>query len=197
MDNDLTVILIGPMCAGKSTLGALLAERLGLPQYAVDEHRWDFYKEIGYDEAAASKIAKSEDGMLGLLRYWKPFEAHAVERVLATQSNCIIDFGAGHSVYEDPNLFARVQAAFAPYPYVILLLPSPDLDESVAILNARFTELLEREVGIVDPAVLDMNARFTKHPSNHRLAKIVIYTNGKTPQATCDEILEKLQPYNT
>jgi ribosomal-protein-serine acetyltransferase len=35
-----------------------------------------------------------------------------------------IDFGAGHSVYEDEELFARVQQALAPYPWVILLLPS-------------------------------------------------------------------------
>src|SRR5260221_11704513 len=106
-----TIILIGPICAGKSTVAKLLAEALHLPHYSVDDDRWTYYKEIGYDEAEASRIAKSEQGMLGLLRYWKPFEAHAVERVLADHSDSVIDFGAGHSVYEDPSLFARVQRA--------------------------------------------------------------------------------------
>ncbi len=32
-----TIILIGPMMAGKSTVAALLAEKLGLPRYTVDE----------------------------------------------------------------------------------------------------------------------------------------------------------------
>lgn len=192
MKADLTVILIGPISAGKSTIGKLLAEKLGIPQYSVDDVRWDYYKEIGYDEAEASRIAKSDEGMMGLLRYWKPFEAYAVERVLATQSNCVIDFGAGHSFFEDPVLFERAQAAFAPHPCVILLLPSADLDESVMILNDRFEALLQREVGNVDPDLLNLNALFTKHPSNHRLAKMVVYTKDKTPAETCEEILQRL-----
>lgn len=192
-----TIILIGPMSAGKSTLAGLLAEKLGLPRYEVDEDRWTYYKEIGYDEAAAAQIARSDQGMVGLLRYWKPFEAHAVERVLADHSGCVIDFGAGHTVYEDETLFARVQRALAPYPNVILLLPSPDLDESVKVLNARFSELLTREIGSVDPALLDVNAHFVKHPSNARLAKRVIYTQHKTPDETCAEILQTLGPTGT
>lgn len=188
---DRTIILIGPMCAGKSTVAELLAARLNLPQYAVDDDRWDYYKEIGYDEAAAAAIVRSE-GMVGLLRYWKPFEAHTVERVLAEHAGGVIDFGAGHSVYDDEALFARVQAALAPFPNVVLLLPSPDLDESVAVLNARFTALLEREVGTVDPELLKVNEHFVKHPSNHRLATLAVYTGGKSPDETCAEILDKL-----
>src|SRR5690606_29738165 len=115
-----SIILIGAMCAGKSTIAALLAEKLAIPRYEVDENRWDFYQEIGYDAAEAKRIA-DEGGMMALIEHWKPFEAHTVERVLATQSACVIDFGAGHSVYEDPALFARVQAALKPFPYVILV----------------------------------------------------------------------------
>ncbi len=187
-----TIILIGPMCAGKSTIAELLSEKLNLPHHSVDDDRWTYYKEIGYDEAVASQIAKSDQGMVGLLRYWKPFEAHAVERVLADHPDCVIDFGAGHSVYEDETLFARVERTLSPYPNVILLLPSPDLDESAAILNDRFEKLVLKEVGHVDPALFEVNTQFVKHPSNHKLAKIVVYTNGKTPDETCAEILPKL-----
>lgn len=189
MDNALTIILIGPICAGKSTVSALLAQRLAVPQFSVDDHRWDYYKEIGYSEEEASRISQS-DGILGVLRYWKPFEAHTVERVLASQSGCVIDFGAGHSVYEDPALFERVQRAFVPHPHVVLLLPSPDIEESVSVLNARFTALLQREVGSVDPDLLDLNEAFVKHPANRTLAKNVIYTSGKTPTEVSDEIIE-------
>lgn len=189
-----TIILIGPMSAGKSTVAELLAEKLGLPHYALDDDRWEYYKEIGYDEAEASRIAHSDEGMIGLLRYWKPFEAHAVERVLQDHSGAVIDFGAGHTVHEDAALLARVQRALAPFPNVILLLPSPDLDESVAVLNARFSQLLHDEVGHVDAALLEVNAHFVRHPSNTTLAKIVVYTNGKTPQETCAEILQRIAP---
>lgn len=188
---DSTIILIGPMSAGKSVIGKLLAEKLGLQQYTLDDGRWDYYKEIGYDDAEVERIGKSE-GMPGVLRYWKPFEAHAVERALADHSDCVIDFGAGHSVYEDEALFVRVQRALTLYPHVILLLPSPDLDESVQVLNARFGNLLLEEVGEVDERLFAVNEHFIKHPSNHRLAKMTIYTNGKTPEETCAEIVKKL-----
>ena len=47
------IILIGPIGAGKSTVGSLLATRLGLSQCSMDEYRWGYYKEIGYDEKLA------------------------------------------------------------------------------------------------------------------------------------------------
>lgn len=188
-----TIILIGPMSAGKSTIAQLLAEKLGMPRYEVDEHRLAYYREIGYDDAQAAQIFHSDDGMVGLMRYWKPFEAHAVERVLADQRGSVIDFGAGHTVYEDEALFERVRRALAPFPNVILLLPSPDLDESVRVVNERFAALLREEVGAVDPALLRVNEHFVRHPSNRRLAKIVVYTEGKTPEETCAEILERIE----
>src|SRR3954470_18111710 len=101
-----TIILIGPIRAGKSVIAELLATQLHLPRYSLDDERWKYYKEIGYDEAEASSIAKSRDGMVALLEYWKPFEAYSVERIVADHEGSVIDFGAGHSVYEDEELFS-------------------------------------------------------------------------------------------
>lgn len=193
MQKNPTIILIGPMCAGKSTIAKMLAERLGIKRVELDSLRDGYYDEIEYDREVASKIAYGEEGMMGLIKYWKPFEAYAVERALSDYENCVLDFGAGHSVYEEEELFTRVQNALAPFDHVILLLPSPDLDASVEILNTRFSQLLEREVGKVDARLLDVNAHFVKHPSNRKLAKITVYTDGKSPQETCDEILEKIK----
>jgi shikimate kinase len=189
MDNR-TIILIGPMMVGKSTIGRLLSERLGLEQKVLDDLRWDYFNEIGYDEKETRRIVEQE-GMTGLLAYWKPFEVHAVERVLAEHSNCVIDFGAGYTVQEDEGLFGRVEKALAPYEHVFLLRPSPDDDESVQVLNERMATLL-REVGQPEeriPAVLAANENFVKHPANGRLAKQVVYTEGMTPEETFEEII--------
>jgi hypothetical protein len=186
------IVLIGPMSAGKSTVAQLLAARLGLPRYELDERRWDYYQEIGYDPQEATRIAHGDEGMAGLLNYWKPFEAHAVERALAEYRDCILDFGAGHSVYEDEGLFRRVQKALSAAQAVILLLPSPDLEESTAVVNGRFSEMVAREGIPIDPAVLRMNEQFVKHPSNHRLATMTVYTAGRTPEETCEEIVSRL-----
>jgi shikimate kinase len=174
------IILIGPIGAGKSTHGKLLSEALQLPRCAVDAVRFDYYKEIGYDEALAKKI-QEKDGFAGLYRYWKLFEIYAVERLLVEHRDCVIDFGGGHSVYEDDALFARAQQALAPYANVILLLPSPDLDESVRLLTER--------TGPIHGSDFDFHEHFVKHHSNHDLATRVVYTHGKTPEQTRDEIL--------
>jgi shikimate kinase len=175
------VILIGPIGAGKSTLSKLIAEKLGIPGRHMDQVRIRYYKEIGYDDDLAQQIL-NKDRFLGLYRYWKPFEAHAVERLLSENEEVVIDFGGGHSVYEDDALFARVQKALAPYPYVILILPSPDKEKSVKILN-------ERTGGVVSEG-FDFHEHFVTHHSNYDLAKHIVYTEGKTPEETCAEIVE-------
>jgi shikimate kinase len=73
------IILIGPIGAGKTTVGTLLAETLNLPRVSLDDVRFDYYKQIGYDEAAAEELERRH-GFLALYRHWKPFEAYAVER---------------------------------------------------------------------------------------------------------------------
>lgn len=181
------IVLIGPIGAGKSTIGKLLAERLKLPQCSMDECRWDYYEEIGYDRKLAEQKRK-EGGFWEIYKYWKPFEAYAVRRLLSdTQSGSqqhVIDFGAGHSVYEDSALFQSVERVLQPYPNVVLLLPSPDPDESVRILNTRNGYVLGDEPNV--------NERFVRHPSNVRLAKFMIYTVGKTPEQSCNEILKQI-----
>jgi shikimate kinase len=185
------IIFIGPLGAGKTSVGHLLAERLDLPFCSVDTVREAYYQELGYDETLAAQIAASEEGLRGVLRYSKPFEARMVEKVLADHHG-LIDFGASNSVYEDPALFSRVENALAPYPNVILLLPSPDPDESVEILKYRLIRMLTEAGKEFTDELFELNEYFVKHPSNRQLAKLVIYTKDKTPEKICDEILLKL-----
>ena len=88
------IVLIGPVRSGKSTQGKLLAEKLGVPQFSLDKLRWDYFAEIGYDEAEEDRIMEAE-GWPGVLAYWKPFEPHALERLLAEHPGGVVDFGCG------------------------------------------------------------------------------------------------------
>lgn len=178
------IILIGPPNTGKSTLGKLLAEALGVPQVSLDDLRWGYYKEIGYDETLAQRL-RVEVGFAAKVWYWKQFDVYAVERVLADHQNCVIDFGAGHSIYESTEQMARAQRALAPYPNVVLILPSPDIDESRELLHARWPIPY-------DPNQFDFIDYFLRSPSNAALAKYVVYTKDRTPQQTRDEILSRL-----
>ena len=146
----------------------------------MDEHRWDYYAELDYDKEFADKLGKHV-GFWAVYMYWKEFECYAVERLLADHKDCVIDFGAGHSVYEIKSHFMRVKKALEPYQNIFLLLPSPDPTESLRILNERM------EKAEADP--MDINQHFIQHHSNYDLSKHIIYTCDKSPEATKDEIL--------
>ncbi|MBN9389191.1 MAG: hypothetical protein J0I20_14275 [Chloroflexi bacterium] len=174
------VILIGPMFAGKSTLASLLSRKLNRTQAPLDALRYDYYKEIGFDADAADEVYKKE-GFFGYFLYCQLYHAHSVERVLADFPEGIIDFGAGHSVYADETLLERVRAVLAPYHNVILILPSPDFGEASRILRQRFT------AGMTE--FYDLHEEFTRSGDFEKVAKQVVYTEGKTPEQTAAEIL--------
>jgi len=177
-----SIILIGPISAGKTTVAEWLAARLNLPHVSMDDFRFTYYAEMGYDEQLAQR-KRDEEGWWARYWYWKPFEAYAVGRLLNDHHNAVIDLGAGHSVYEDERLFQQVATVLAPYPHVVLLLPVPDVDESLRILSSRDETAA---------ALREVNAHFLRHPSNYQLAKMVVYTQGKTPQEVSDEIIRHI-----
>ncbi len=178
------IILIGPVQVGKSIVGKLLAKRLKIKLCAVDDLRWKYYEEIGYDYNLAKSIDEKLGFFDGLYRYWKPFEAYAIEKILNDNHGCVFDFGGGHSVYENDQLFTRVKGILADFHNVILLLPSPGLSESIATLKERLNVKSNEE--------FKLNLHFLEHHSNYDLAKFKIYTNGKSPEETAEEIIQSI-----
>lgn len=187
-----TIILIGPIGAGKTTIGHLLADSLNLPLCSVDEVRSAYYQKVGYDKSLVSTIAASEQGVRGVLRYSEPFDVQMVKMLLADFQRGIIDFGASNSVYDDKDLLAQVEAALASYPNVILLLPSPDKAESAEILKSRLTRMLTEAGKSFSDELFELNNYFIQHSSNYRLAKRIVYTKDKTPESIRDEIMKGL-----
>jgi shikimate kinase len=175
------VVVIGPVGVGKSTVAGLLAGRLGWPHVSMDAVCATYYAEIGFDQTVSDRRQQAA-GVKGAYQGWKPFEAHAVERILADHGDAVIDLGGGHSVQEDASLFARVRAALAPVRNVVLLLPSPDPEESVRVLTERRPP----------PDGFDWHRHFVTHPSNGALAKLIVYTAGQTAEQTCDGVYQRL-----
>ncbi len=183
------IILIGPMGAGKSTIAALLAERLKLERAELDELRWEYFKEMVYDREAARKLNQDGD-LFGLVAFMKPLEVQSIVRVISEHPNCVIDLGASNSVFDDESYLSTVKNALAPLQNVILLMPSPDPDESMQILNSRIPDAVPPENRA---KFIALNEYFAKHPTNHTLAKITVYSKGQTADQTCDEIIGKLK----
>lgn len=189
-----SIVLIGASNTGKTTLAKLLAEALNLPMIDVDDLRWSYGAEIGYDPAHADELLR-QGGILARYPYWKPFEIHAVERVLQDYpADHVIAFGAGNSVYDDPAQLERAKAALAPFPHVIWLQYTLDVDETAKVIHQRFVELEPDILPEILDAVDTLNRHFLTHPSNSVLATMTIYTAGKSPAESCAEILQKIQP---
>jgi hypothetical protein len=93
-------------------------------------------------------------------------------------------------LYEDEALFARAEAALAPLRNVVLLLPSPDDDESVAILRERTAILRERTAAKVYG--VELNRFLVTSPELRELATLTAYSNGEGPEATADAIVARL-----
>src|SRR5438067_2157721 len=109
------IVLIGPIGAGKSTLANLLSASLGMDRCCMDILRWPYMEEAGYEQSVEKELLATDGHYGNVFRYWKPFEAHMVERLLADHPDHIIDFGASQSVYDDEADFARVQQALAAF----------------------------------------------------------------------------------
>ena len=182
-------MLIGPIGAGKSTQGQHLSKTRKVPSISLDGVAKKYFDENGWCQADLDRILK-EQGPLAAYRYRWPFFAYAAERVLDEYRDCIIDFGAGHSHYEDSSLLNRVEQALAPFINVVLLLPSPDLDRSVEILRERNLRLHNNDC-VVDG--YDFMDHWVKDESNHRLATITVFTEGRTTNQTRDDILGQVE----
>ncbi|KAL6854484.1 hypothetical protein J3F83DRAFT_770566 [Trichoderma novae-zelandiae] len=159
-----TVILIGPEGSGKSTIGRIIANALS-------------------KELLAERIYE-EQGLWALYQHWKPFEYKAVTHLLqnARQEGDefygkVLDFGAGHSVFEDSQDLAHVEALMEPFGNVFLVVPCEDADEVVSVTEQR----RGHELGL--------NRHFVEYPSNKRLAKHIVYTKDMTADECAERVL--------
>ncbi|KAF5533727.1 shikimate kinase, partial [Fusarium phyllophilum] len=181
-----TIILIGPEGAGKTTVAKVLSEKLDRELFSLDRHRKELYAPFNYDDAYANKLYEQE-GVEALLKYWKYFEYNAVVDILQNAMKPgdrfhgkILDFGAGHSIFENKEELDHVAELIAPYKGVFLILPCEEVDEALRIMEERRGH------------ELSYNRHFLSHPSNKTLAKHIIYTKDVSPEQSADEILELL-----
>ena len=182
------IIIIGPVGAGKSTQGQLVAEALNKPSISLDNIANKYYETNGFDPSQFQET-RNQHGYLEAYRQWWPSLAYAAQQVLKDYSNSVIDFGAGHSHYEDELLLASVEESLSNCNNVILLLPSADLDRSIFLLRQSSIQQCERD-WIHDG--YDFIEHWVKGDCNHRLSTTTIYTEGKTPVQTRDEILNEI-----
>ena len=175
--ND-NIIIIGPIGVGKSTVAPEVARRTGKKHIDMDALREQIYVLTDFSEELAEK-AYDKGGIIGWHDYQKPFELFAVKTLLEQHSNAVIEFGGGQSVYTDATQADTFLSLIKDEPFVILMLPCEDLTRSTKILGDRARNIEEKI----------LNDIFITAETNKNAAKYVVYTDGKTPRETINEIV--------
>lgn len=173
-----TIILIGPIGAGKSTQAKLLAEELGMPRCSYDDVKGAYWKELGVSKETACSI-ENEHGTYAMLSYMNEFKSKTVSSIVRDHPGHVIDFGGGAQTFDDPHQIERVRKVFDPIADIFLLLPSLDLATNIELLPG-----LKEDYAI--------NAYLIMHATNELFAKKTIYTLGKTPEETMCEIINQI-----
>lgn len=181
-----SIIFIGPYRVGKTTIAKMLSKEIGLPYYSLDEEFWDLLN--GMEGVEQAKI--DELSTLSLIDPQREeFNAFAVTAFLGKYKNGIFDFGSIHSVYTNERHFFKVREAIRAHHFVVLVLPTESTDESLRYLIERSWKTR----GTKEEA---LHKHCLSEISSYQLATITIYTNGRTPEQTCEELLVKLHKRN-
>jgi DNA polymerase III delta prime subunit len=172
------LILIGPSGVGKTTIGTQLARMFGCPFHSLDTAQLPYLVAAGYDGAYAETL-RASPVPFARYHYRRTFFPAALDGFLRDYPHGILELGAGHPIAPDSIRQAQITARLAPYPRVLLLLPTADLQESIALIRARLGEP-ESAPGI--------NQLLTHDTTYLTLAKYTVYTHDKTVNNICDEI---------
>ncbi len=163
-----SILLIGPSGAGKSTVAEELRQITQMPRLCLD------------------RIANQDrnTGFMKNFRNADEYNSYMIKSILSRAKAegipGIVDFGAGHSVYRNLEIFNEVKSELKPFKNIILLLPSVDINESLRIMAERST------------GDYSTNKEFITSPCNRELATMTIYGNNRMPNEIAHEICKKI-----
>ncbi|GAA2092649.1 shikimate kinase [Kitasatospora saccharophila] len=162
------VVLVGPPGSGKSTVGRVLAERLGLPFRDTD---------ADVEQAAGKPIPEIfvDEGE----PHFRQLEREAV-RAAATGYAGVLALGGGAVMAEE------TRALLAPLPVVFLEVALGDAVKRVG-LDAP------RPLLAVNPRARWRELMEARRPLYLEVATAVVDTEGRTPEQVADAALEALE----
>lgn len=164
-----SIILIGPSGAGKSTVAEVLSKRLNMPRLCLDRiANW------ARGNGIRQKFKSSDEFNSFMI-------LESIKRAKEQGIPGIVDFGAGHSIYEDDEIFEIVKMGMKPFKNVVLLLPCEDEEDALRIMK-------ERSTGDTND-----NLMFLRSKCNKELATMTVYGNGRTPNEIADEVVDKIK----
>ncbi|MER5739997.1 MULTISPECIES: shikimate kinase [unclassified Streptomyces] len=162
------VVLVGPMGSGKSTVGALLAERLGAP-----------YRDTDADIVAAEGREISDIFVEDGEERFRALEKAAVAKALAEHEG-VLALGGG------AVLDAGTRALLAGRPVAYL---SMDVEEAVRRVGLGAA----RPLLAVNPRRQWRELMDARRPLYEEVARVVVATDARTPEEVAAAVLDALE----
>ncbi|MER6253153.1 shikimate kinase [Streptomyces sp. NPDC001584] len=162
------VVLVGPMGSGKSTVGALLAERLGAP-----------YRDTDADIVAAQGREISDIFVDEGEPYFRELERQAVAAAVAGHTG-VLALGGGAVLDEG----TRALLAGLPVAYL-----SMDVEEAVRRVGLGAA----RPLLAVNPRRQWRELMDARRPLYTEVARVVVATDDRTPEEVAQAVLDALE----
>ncbi|MGW0754154.1 shikimate kinase [Streptomyces sp. NPDC002587] len=162
------VVLVGPMGSGKSTVGALLAERLGVP-----------YRDTDADIVAAQGREISDIFVDEGEPYFRALERQAVAAAVAGHTG-VLALGGGAVLDEG----TRELLAGLPVAYL-----SMDVEEAVRRVGLGAA----RPLLAVNPRRQWRELMDARRPLYTEVARVVVATDDRTPEEVAQAVLDALE----
>lgn len=167
--NGPKLVIVGPPGSGKSTVGAVLADRLGVPFHDTD---------AAVEVAAGRSISDIfvQDGE----QAFRALERAAVLRAL-TEEPGVVSLGGGAVMQEE------VADALGVGGHRVVFL-----DVTIADAAARVGFDTSRPLLVVNPRASWTRLMAARRPTYESLATVTVPTGGRTPDEVADAVLEAL-----
>lgn len=191
-----SILLIGPMCAGKTTIFNLLQSTLykeldlmrNLATLRTDIIFRRYLKRTEYDFLLHEKF-NLEDEVKGL-EYFQGYNFDFTLSLLEEiKTPMLIEFGGTSTLTFGSLERERLKEVFKRFKNVVLLLPVKDKEESVKILQRRW----ENSKRVNSSLANEINRKIVYDPFNEEISTIIVYTEGRSIEEIVNEIIEKVK----
>jgi len=184
------LVLIGPVCVGKSSVAARLSEVYGLAHHDLDTEVRTYYDHSPYFDAATYNHLEATQGPAAAYEYSGETLVWALQEYLADRHDGIFDIGAGYTSHRQPHLNRQTEEVLSDFANIVLLLPTSDPAQSVTTLRARLVAARKQQSWILDG--FDYLNHWVTAPDYRRLASLIVYTDDDIPDQVAERIAASL-----